>query len=291
MPTSEFDNEIGLLSATKIKSFPVVNSTCYWLTESYLKLKQANFVTKCTCGLAETTLKNSMYLATPLVNRFRDQVTSLDSLAFNQLEKLETAFPIIKSNADTIVSQSKELLMNKTVKPVRSRYKTLKTNTIGCLSSPVLVNRFLDLTQNFLETYLIEEDLKKLNHAESVEDYIKYYGEYKINEEKYNDLIKRIQMLTYVFYYALKTNSLNQAQMALKVLTVKLAKLYMYLELMNAYKTSATRGIKEKFYLTKEKFELYKEYLDVLSKTFTVQDGRSLHHVNVRLLLIDYWPE
>ncbi len=279
--------EIGLLSATKFKSFPVVNSTCFWLTENYLKLKQANFVTKCTCGLAETTLKNSIYLATPLVNKFKNQVTSLDCIAFNQLEKLETAFPIIKSNTDTLVSQSKELLMNNTVKPVKSRYKKLKTNTMDCLSSPALVTRFLDLTQNFLETYLIEEDLRRLNHAESVEDYIKYYSEYKINEQKYNNLVQRIQVLTYVFYYALKTNSLVQAQLALKILTVKLAKLYMYLEMMEAYKTSTTQNIKEKFYLTKDKFELYKEYLNVLSKTFTVQDGRSLHHVNV-IFSIEY---
>ena len=76
---TSIDTDISLLSASKFKSFPVIMASTNWLTESYTKLKETNFVTKCTCGIAESTLKNSMYLATPLVNKFKDQVTSLDS--------------------------------------------------------------------------------------------------------------------------------------------------------------------------------------------------------------------
>lgn len=122
------ESSLGLLTTNKFKSFPVVNSTCGWLSDSYSKIKATNFVTKCTCRVAESTLKNSMYLASPLVNTFKSQVDCLDSLAFNQLQRLESAFPIIKSDADKIVSQSKELI-NKTVEPVSNSLENLKSTT------------------------------------------------------------------------------------------------------------------------------------------------------------------
>ncbi len=118
----------GLLTTRKFQSFPVVNSTCGWLSDSYSKIKAANFVTKCTCQVAESTIKNSMYLASPIVSTFKTQVKCLDSLAFNQLERLENAFPIIKSDAGNIVSQSKELI-NKTVEPVSTSLENFKTTT------------------------------------------------------------------------------------------------------------------------------------------------------------------
>lgn len=275
------ESDTGLLTATKFKSFPVVNSTVYWISEGYLKLKSANFVTKCTCGIAESTLKNSMYLATPLVNKFKSQVNSLDSIAYNQLEKLETAFPIIKSDTENIVLQSKQLI-NKTVEPVSTQLETFKSSTKAsvknCFSSTSLTGqnlaiRLLDYSQTFLEQYIIY-DLKNLeDDSESLSNYA------KLNEKRCQDVIQRIKLLTVVFYSSLRNNLVDKAKLVLNIITVKYAKLYALLDWFNLYKTSLLNKTKEKIYLTKDKIDLYKEYLDVLSKQFTVQDGRSLHHV------------
>lgn len=282
--------ESGLLTTNKFKSFPVVNSTCYWLSESYSKIKETNFVTKCTIGIAESTLKNSMYLATPIVNKFKDQVTNLDSMAFNQLERLETAFPIIKSDTGDLYSRSKNLI-HKTVEPVSTRYRSLKTNTKNKCSSvkscitytsfqgQSIANRVLDMSQSFIEQYLIYTDLHKLRNKEEVDEFIKYYGEFKLNEKRCRSLVKRLRVLTYVFFFALKANMINQVKFIYRLITDRIAKLYTCLDCLSVWKKSLVNKTKDKFYLTRDKIDLYKEYLDVLSKQFTVQDGRSLNHV------------
>lgn len=274
---------IDFQCTTKIKSFPVVNSTCFWLTENYSKLKETNFVTKCTCGIAETTLKSSMYLASPIVNKFKDQVNSLDSLACGQLDKLETAFPIIKKETEDLMFQSKELI-TKTVEPVSSRYNLYKQKTCetmnSCLNPNSLSNQFFDLSEKVLEKYLIYSDLEK-KEDEEFTDYIQLYQEYKLDEQRYQKLLRRIKVLTYVFLYAMKANLLKQASRALELLTIKFKSLYVYLEMFDTYKKSLVSKTSEKFQLTKGKIDLYKEYLEVLSKQLTVQDGRSLHNIQV----------
>lgn len=280
----EVGSNTGLLTSNKFKSFPVVTSTTNWLTENYSKLKERNFMTKCTCGLAETTLKNSMYLATPLVNKYLPLVNSLDSIAYNQLERLETAFPIIKSEPEYLVTQSKELL-TKTVEPVSKRVNNFKTNTKAsvknCLPKSLpgqkLANQFLDMSQKLLEQYLIYADLEKLEILdESPKEFISYYEK----EKKCQALFKRINVLTYVFYASLKEKLMKQARLVLDLLTFKFAKLQSVISWLDSYKTSILNKTKEKMYLTKDQIHLYKEYFDVLSKQFTVQDGRSLHHVH-----------
>jgi hypothetical protein len=49
-----------------------------------------------------------------------------------------------------------------------------------------------------------------------------------------------------------------------------------------AFKLNALQTLQTKSQLTKNKIEVYKAYLDVMSKQFLVQDGRSLDHVHVR---------
>ena len=48
----------------------------------------------------------------------------------------------------------------------------------------------------------------------------------------------------------------------------------------NVLKTSVSFRLQDKFHVTRDKIELYKEYLDVMSRQFIVQDGRSLEHVH-----------
>lgn len=230
-------DEVGLLCANKIKTFPVVNSTYYWLTKSYTKLKETNFVTKSTCTIAECTLKNSLVLAYPLVHKFKYQVSNLDSIACNQLEKLETAFPIIKSDTDSLVTQSRELL-TKTVEPMCAGYATFKTNA--------------ETKCKTLKTSLTEKILD------------------------YHNLIVRMRALT----NAINNNLKQQAEMALRILELKFSTLCQLLTTFSLNKSKLSAQVKAKLYLTKDKIELYKEYLEVLCKQFTVQDGRSLQNAH-----------
>lgn len=297
--TNKSSSEVSFQFADKVKSLPVVNSTCYWLSESYNKIRERNFVTKCTCGLAETTIKSSIYLATPLVKKFKSQVNALDSIACNQLDRLEIAFPIIKSNPDAIVSQSRELL-NKTVEPAVTRYTSLKTHTTQkCksvkefyLNGPLSLNnnrgllKLISFTQNFIENYFIYEQISTTPNMEKVEEFVQVYLDYKDKQNAnkgldYENLIKHIKVLTYVLFYSLEaklTKNSNESFKLLKSCFYRMFKLFEYYDLC---KQTMLNKLQDKFHVTKDKIDLYKEYLDVLSKQFTVQDGRQLHQINV----------
>jgi len=295
--------ETNFLFANKFKSIPVVNSTCFWLTENYNKLKEKNFVTKCTCDLAETTIKRSLYLATPIVNKFKDQVIVLDSMACNQLDKLEEAFPIIKSNPDTIVSQSKELI-NKTVCPALYSYSNFKENTenkckkfkefynnkvsLQLCKTDVLAGKLINSSQSFIENYFIYDHISSTPNMQKVGDYIQLYLDYKEQLSRknlsYEVLFQHIKILTYVLFYSLEAKLTRYSNESIKQIKSYFSKILKLVEYYDSIKQSFNAKFQEKFHVTKEKIDLYKEYLDLLSKQFTVQDGRQLNQINVNLL-------
>ena len=268
--------------ASKFKTFPVVNTTCDWLTENYTKLKKANFITKCTCDLAETTFKSSLHLATPLVNKFKDQVNYLDTVACNQLDKIENNFPIIKSNTDVLVRESK-LFLNKTIEPaylcfsILNKTKCAVTQRSLNFEEPIeLVHKLLDIGQDLMDSYLIFPHLKyKANVAANIQ----YYLDHKEVAKSHKEMLTRIRILTYVLLYSLKAQCIEYISTTSHVIHENI---YQVFRLLARFKSRLILKMNDKFYLTKEKLDLYKEYLDVLSKQFTVQDGRSLHHVHVR---------
>jgi hypothetical protein len=275
----------------RFQSLPVVNSTCYWLFENYNKLKEKNFVTKCTCDLAETTLKSSIYLATPIVKKFKSQVNALDSIACNQLDKLESAFPIIKSQPDMIVSQSKELI-NKTVEPAVTRYANFRTSTQNqCktvrekLSLKKNTGKLINMSQCFLENHFIYDEISSSPYMEKVEEYIQVYLDYKdtiaCKELNYELLFKHIRILTYVLFYSIEAKITRHSNESIRFIKSYFYKLFKLFEYYDTVKQNLNNKLSEKFHVTREKIDLYKEYLDVLSKQFTVQDGRQLSSINV----------
>ena len=267
--------------ASKFKTFPVVNTTCDWLTEHYTKLKEANFITKCTCDLAETTFKSSLHLATPLVNKFKDQVNYLDAVACNQLDKIETNFPLIKSDTDVLVRESK-LFLNKTIEPaylcfsILNKTKCAVTQRGLNFDEPIeLAHKLLDIGQHLMDSYLIFPHLK----YGSVTTNIQYYLDHKEAAKSHKEMLTRIRILSYVLLNSLKAQIVEYINTTAHVIHENI---YQVFRLLARFKSRLILKMNEKFYLTKEKLDLYKEYLDVLSKQFTVQDGRSLHHVYVR---------
>jgi hypothetical protein len=298
-PTSSLE-EINFLFANKFKSIPVVNSTCFWLAENYNKLKEKNFVTKCTCDLAEITFKSSLYLATPFVSKFKDQVIILDLIACNQLDKLENAFPIIKSNPDKIVSQSKELI-NKTVRPAFIGYSNFKENTenkykifkefyknkesLRLCKTDILAGKLISSSQSFIENYFIYDQISATPNMNKVEDYIQIYLDYKeqLTKKKlsYEVLFQHIRILTYVLFYSLEAKLTRYSNESIKQIKSYFSKILKLFEYYDSIKQSFIAKFQEKFHVTKEKIDLYKEYIDLLSKQFTVQDGRQISQINV----------
>jgi len=275
----------------RFQSLPLVNSTCYWLFENYNKIKEKNFVTKCTCDLAETTLKSSIYLAAPIVKKFKSQVNVLDFIACNQLDKLESAFPIIKSQPDMILSQSKELI-KKTVKPAVTRYTNFKINTENqCktvrekLSWKKTTVKLINISHYFLEYHFIFEEISSSPNMEKVEEYVQVYLDYKdkiaCKELNYEILFKHIRILIYVLFYSIEAKITRYSNESIRFLKAYFCKLFKLFEYYDALRQNVNTKLREKFHVTKEKIDLYKEYLDVLSKQFTVQDGRQLSSINV----------
>jgi hypothetical protein len=310
---SHSDSISSLNSINKVKSLPVVESTCFWLSENYKRLKERNFVTKQTCTIAESTLKNSFdcLASIPLLNKFKPQVDMLDSLACNQLDKLEHAFPILKSDTDTLVNQGKELLNTWTVQPTKNKLNNIKscTETIyqkSCEYSNLkeqtrlLANKILELTESLIEKQFILDLLKKSDEENLVQvqnEYLKWYlNQYKQNSITNNhethhpishntemSLCERTKTLSLVFYFFMQEKLCRQLNDSISNIKSQFAQLSKLIEIYDVLKRSVSFRLQDQFHLTKDKLDIYKEYLDVLSKQFIVQDGRSLEHVHVSL--------
>lgn len=98
--------------ANRLKSLPVLMSTCIWFSQNYERLKASNVLIRQTCELAETTVQASVHaVADPLTLRFKTQLDVLDCLACTQLDRLEHAFPLINKDMNTIVTESKSMIL------------------------------------------------------------------------------------------------------------------------------------------------------------------------------------
>ena len=303
LPSLDLDTaKNGFTFPLKVKSFPVVESTCYWLSESYNRLKESSYVTKQTCCLAESTLKSSLDYATPLLTKFRPQVDVLDSMACTQLDRLETAFPIIKSNTDTLVTQGKELISTWTVQPAVNKFNNIKTCTENkcemvkniyhksCeysdlrAQTKLLANKILQLTENLIEKNLIDNELKKdSDYMEIENEYLRWYLNYKQanNDTTSNMSIgERTKVLSLVFYFFVQDKLIRQLSDSIRQIKDMFSNLHKLIDMYDMFKRNVSFRLQDKFHVTRDKIDVYKEYLDVLSRQFTVQDGRSLEHVH-----------
>lgn len=267
------DNDIqsnkGLIFASKFKSIPLIISTCFWLSENYCKLKQANFITKTTCDLAETTLKSSYSLATPILSKFINQVGFVDALASNQLDRLIASFTLLSNDTNSLFNHTKDFINFLKVQPKD------KTRSF--------INKMLDMSENFIESNLIYEELFKDNSSEDKlsKNNLELLKLFKNQKElSKNDLSHRTKVLTLVAYNSIQFKLLNQLNESFKLFKAYLLNLFKIIETFKSAKEALAESVKDKFHVTKDKIDVYKEYLDVLSKQFTVQDGRSLDHIH-----------
>lgn len=271
------DHIQSLIFPNRFKSIPLIFSTCFWLSENYHKIKQTNSLTKKTCDLAETTLKNSFELATPLLSKFRNQVGFVDAVACNQLDKMLAAFTLISNDTNNIYSQTKQFIYELKSQP--------------CNQTRNLFGKMLDLSEKFIESNLIYNELLLEAEASDNQATFNYNQEliktYKNQKDLFkNDLSHRTKILTLITYNSIQYKLLNQLNESFKLFREYLLNLFKIIETFKAMKEALALNVKDKFHVTKDKIDLYKEYLDVLSKQFTVQDGRSLDHIHVMLIFL-----
>lgn len=89
------------------------------------------------------------------------------------------------------------------------------------------------------------------------------------------------KLLSVYAFYSLQETIINQINSAIGHFRSYLNNLLKIVDAYKQLKHNLYFQMQDKLHLTKDKIDLYKEYLDVLSKQFTVQDGRSLEYVNV----------
>ena len=290
---SKIEHNIHLLFVDKCRSFPIVTWTSKWLNSSYESIKTKNLITKCTCSIAEFIFEISALLAISILIKFEFQVNQIDKMAFDRLDRLEKAFPIFKSDDTSMFLLESKKLINRSFIPTVNMYQSLKLNiekklnTFKMFFTISLFNSFNYLfliSQKFIDDYLIDENLLS---EEIADDYVKIYASFKqkiasgqlvINIQTFSSYLK---ILFYVLYFSLnaklikyKDCSMNEFRTCFKSVLNFIFYHENSKELFNCY-------LVNKFHLTKDKIDVYKEYLDVLSKQFTVQDGRSLQHVHV----------
>ena len=225
---NEKEAEQGYLFTNRCKSFPVVNSTCSLLNGYYNRVKEANRLTKFTIGLAETTLKTSIGLANPVLEKFNGPIRVLDEMANRQLEKLETAFPILHQETDVVVSQGKALL-NKTAEPalnqlnnIEGKYENIKNYVMEKVSTikeakeqlktKVILKKLLDASEYLVEKYLCEDRIYVIDDKVLMDYY--QTGSSKTlansNEESEQDVTNRIKGLTCTIYSAVQKRCLRR---------------------------------------------------------------------------------
>lgn len=289
----------GFLFANRCKTLPLVNSTCSLFNEYYNKVKEANRLTKFTIGLAESTIKTSFSLANPVLEKFNGPLHVIDEIANRQLKKLETAFPILNEETDSVVNQGK-MLLHKTAEPALSKlnkiehrceniknYGMEKVTSIKKareqLKAKAILKKLLDASEYLIEKYLLEDrvyvvdDKLLMDYYHSGSSLTRDATKRRDNE----DISNRIKGLTCTVYSALQKRCLRKINTTIHSFDAFLDRISQLVHLLDKQKTYLKTQFKDKMSNGFKKVHFCKEYLEALAKQMMVQDGRSLNQVNV----------
>ena len=99
----------------------------------------------------------------------------------------------------------------------------------------------------------------------------------------YPPLLTRARLISIMLLHALRMRIEAGIRVILRLLRQRFPCFDRFITSAEEMRLRAAYKFQEGFAITKDKLDLYKEYLDVLSRQFMVQDGRSLEHVHVSL--------
>ncbi|XP_064619270.1 perilipin-2-like isoform X2 [Lineus longissimus] len=100
----------------RVTNYPIVSSALGQVTGFYEKTKDSNRLLKYTLETGESCLKTVSSSALPVVNKFEKPIESLNSVACDQLSKLEEKYPIITKPTDEVLEETK-IVYDKNLKP------------------------------------------------------------------------------------------------------------------------------------------------------------------------------
>lgn len=101
----------------------------------------------------------------------------------------------------------------------------------------------------------------------------------------YPPLIERSKLIAIMVCFSIKARVEANVKLVFNIVRRNLPLVDKWIQTLSksaeSFKRSASYKLHDRFHVTKDKLDVYKEYLDVLSRQFMVQDGRSLDHVHV----------
>jgi hypothetical protein len=111
---------------TRVCELPVVNDTISQLSSVYFGIKKSNRLIRFTFETAEMGVQTvAMPTVTMVVTKIGKPITTLNSLACDQLDKLEHDYPIITKPSVEVLNETKQMCGN-AVKPIVDRVSAVK---------------------------------------------------------------------------------------------------------------------------------------------------------------------
>ncbi|CAH1788113.1 unnamed protein product [Owenia fusiformis] len=143
---------------TRMSTYPMVSSALGQLTNAYEATKNSNNLVKSTLEMAENGVKGVAQHTAPIVDKLQPQVSKLNSIGVNSLERLEKTFPVVKAPTDEVLSNTKQIY-DSTLKP-----------TVDYVAAPV--------------TYSVEKVQNLTGYSTEKMQDVKEYSNQKVKEIK-----------------------------------------------------------------------------------------------------------
>ncbi|XP_041365306.1 perilipin-2-like isoform X2 [Gigantopelta aegis] len=109
----------------RLGSLPIVNSAWTNALDVYQKTKNHNVLFRTSLNIAEAGVWTMMGTAKPIVGKCQPQIERVNTIACEQLAKLEEKYPAITRPTDQLVQESKEACVA-LVQPAIDRVSTMK---------------------------------------------------------------------------------------------------------------------------------------------------------------------
>jgi hypothetical protein len=261
----------GSIFANRCMELPVVNATCFVISDFYNRLKNTNTLTSCSLQLAEQTIKTSINMANPILNKFTNQVQALDVIACEQLNKLEAAFPIILEEPDKIVNHGKEYISQTMIPVVHGKISDIKESTnvtctavknyginkVEAIRIKNITNRLSNFSDKLAERYIFET----------------------VQEDA--DFKMKMQLVAGLVYTAMQTTCTKNCNLIVQMFDKCLIGLIEGMGVIDNQRIQLKHKLDAGVNTTRYKIDLYRKNLAAIVRQLSVQDGRSIDHVNV----------
>ena len=236
---------------------PMVQSAYTWMNDYYAQVKNANVLINRLCGLTEAAWTTSVNLSEPYVQKYESNLTALDNMACSQLDLVEALTPS-SLGLQSVVNGSKAVATQ-------------------------VASQAIGLGEQFVESMLNFDQISASRAERSDKPSVfKRNKKLWLANKSNATLMKRLVLLSFILFNFVQFKFI-QLMYAVQPYVANV------LHLANEYKTKQVDQIKlflkDRFHITKENVDFYKDYMRVLGKQFTVSDGRSIEHIHVHIIV------